>query len=71
LKLAVIVPVPVAEGPLKLVQVGVTLVAPDGGPVPTVLVAVTEQSWVVPFASPVTVMGEPGPLALNAPHVAV
>ena len=67
--------VPAGGGPL--VNAGttpaVTDTEPDAGPVPTPLVAVTEQEYEVPFARPVTVIGLPAPLALNGPgrHVAV
>jgi hypothetical protein len=72
-KLAVIVPLPVAEGPLNVLKLGVTAAVPDAGPVPAALVAVTEQLYAVPFARPVIVIGEAAPLALRAPglHVTV
>jgi hypothetical protein len=46
---------------------GVTLAEPDAGPVPTALVAVTVQPYVVPFARPVTVMGDWAAEALKGP----
>ncbi|MGZ5590800.1 MAG: hypothetical protein ACXWG1_17880 [Usitatibacter sp.] len=70
-----IVPVPVALGPLTEVVTGagVTGDVSDEEPVPAELVAVTEQEYATPLVSPVTVIGEAGPVALNAPgsHVAV
>ena len=42
-KLAVMVPVPVADGPVKLLNEGVTLTVAEAGPVPSAFVAVTEQ----------------------------
>lgn len=50
---------------------GVTLAVAEAGPVPAELVAVTEQLYVVPLVSPVTVIGDAEPDALNAPQVAV
>ena len=38
---------------------------------PTALVAMTEQTNVELFVRPVTVMGDAGPVALNAPQLAV
>jgi len=70
---AVIVPLPVADGAVyeRTTAFGVTLTAADAGPMPTALVAVTEQLYAVPLVSPVTVSGEAAPEAVNAPHVAV
>jgi hypothetical protein len=55
------------------VKDGVTAAVADAGPVPTALVAVTEHVYAVPLASPVTVIGEAVPDAVNPPglHVAV
>ena len=47
---------------------GVTeLLVPDGVLVPTELVAVTVKVYVVPFVSPVIVIGELPPVAVNPP----
>jgi hypothetical protein len=47
---------------------GVTLFdGADADPPPTALVAVTVKVYAVPLASPVTVIGEAGPLAVNPP----
>ena len=44
-------------------EAGVTeLEAADAGPVPALLVAVTVNVYATPFASPVTVIGEPEPV---------
>jgi hypothetical protein len=50
---------------------GVTLAVPDAGPVPTALVAVTEQFTVMPAAKPPTVIEGPAPETLCVPQVAV
>ena len=52
---------------------GVTVTVVDEALVPTALVAVTEQVYVVPLVRPVTVIGEIEPFAAIAPglHVAV
>jgi hypothetical protein len=51
---------------------GVTVLEEDEAALtPTALVAVTVQLTGVPFASPLTTMGEPAPLALWVPQVAV
>ena len=50
---------------------GVTLAAADALPLPTELVAMTEQTNVELFVRPVTVMGDAVPVALNAPQLAV
>ena len=52
-------------------EVGVTLTEEEVGPVPMILVAVTEQLTVMPLVSPVTVIGDDALLALKAPQVAV
>ena len=70
-KLAVIVPGPVGDGPVNVVITGVTLTAADAGPVPAALVAVTEHRYAVPFVRPVTVSGDAAPVAVNGPGVQV
>lgn len=50
---------------------GVTFTVPDGALVPDALVAVTEHAYVMPFASPVTVIDEFAPLAANPPTLQV
>ena len=42
-----------------------------GGPVPSAFVAVTANVYAVPFASPLTVIGELMPEAVNPPGFAV
>ena len=61
--------VPISGAPGTMA--GVTLTVCDGALVPTVLVAVTEQVWVVPLARPVTVIGEAAPVAAIAPGLQV
>ena len=52
---------------------GVTLTVPDAALVPMAFVAFTEHEYVVPLASPVTLIGLAAALALKGPgvHVAV
>jgi hypothetical protein len=64
------VAVPIAGAPGTVAGVTV-LDEAEGVLVPTALVAVTVQDTGVPLASPVTVIGEAGPLALCPPQVAV
>lgn len=68
---AVMAPLPVADGPLNALNCGVTLAGEEAGPVPTTLVAVTEQLYVVPLPSPVTMIGDAEAEALKAPQVVV
>ena len=52
--------------------VGVTVLeTPESTLLPAALVAKTVQLTGTPPVSPVTLIGEPGPVALCAPHVAV
>ena len=44
------------------VAVGVTLTVPDAAPMPTALVALTEQRYIVPLVNPLTVIGDVPPL---------
>ena len=46
---------------------GVTVVELEAGPVPTALVAVTEQVYIVPLVSPVTTIGAVAPDAVTGP----
>jgi hypothetical protein len=51
---------------------GVTLAeSAEAGLVPTPLVAFTLQVTAVPFGSGLTMMGEPGPVTVTLPHVAL
>ena len=50
---------------------GVTDADTAAGLLPAMFVAITVQLYGVPLVSPVTVIGDPAPAALNAPHVAV
>ena len=70
-KLAVIVPVPVADGPEKVFCVGVTVTVPDATLVPAGLVALTEHVYGVPLASPARASGEVVPVAVCGPGVHV
>jgi hypothetical protein len=54
----------VLTGPPAL---GVTVMLLEAGPVPTELVAVTEQLYVVPLVSPVTEIGLALPVIANEP----
>ena len=45
--------------------------APDAAPVPAELVAVTVKVWDTPLVKPVTVMGEPDPVPVAPPGLAV
>jgi hypothetical protein len=59
---------------VKLGEVaGVTLTVAEAAPVPIAFVAVTEHVYVVPFARPVTVIGDAAPVLLKPPglHVAL
>jgi hypothetical protein len=50
---------------------GVTLTEPDAGPAPALFPAWTEQLYEVPPVRPVTVIGEPLPLAVIPPGLHV
>jgi len=50
---------------------GTTLTVPDAAPVPTALVAVTEQVYDVPAARPVTVTGDAAAVPVKAPGLQV
>ena len=65
---AVVAPIVGAPGTVA----GVTLFdGADGGPPPTLLVAITSQVTATPFARPVTTIGDVAPNPLCEPHVAV
>jgi hypothetical protein len=72
-KVAVTVPVPVAEGAVYEFATGITGTLAEAGPVPYMFVAVTAQVYAVPFVRPLTVMGDDTPVAVTPPglHVAV
>ena len=65
---ATALPIPGAPG----IVAGVTLFeSRESTPVPTALVATTRQVTGTPLARPVTVIGDPVPLPLCVPQVAV
>jgi hypothetical protein len=54
-------------GALGTVAGIIELLAPEGVLVPVPFVAVTVNEYVVPFVSPITVMGDAPPLAVKLP----
>ncbi len=68
-KLAAMLPALVGELPVYVLNVGVTVAIADAAPLPTALVATTEQLNVVPVVRPVTTSGEAAPVADKAPGV--